>query len=384
MSNTEIEYPVYHENVNQKNDTHLYGSNYFGVDTEQITFMNCTYNYCICFIDIVNSTKNTCDISDSDKIQRYYSIFLNTMASIIKEHNGRVIKNSGDGLLYYFPRTVDLYDELAFQDVIECGLAMIEANGALNLNFNCKGLSSISYRISGNYGKVELAMSLNSYNVDLFGSPVNICSKINHLASSNEMIIHNDLYEVIRNSSFYYDYIFKAVNDKNHEHNESKYIAYSVHRIDDKGKQLEIQDKQKSKIFEIQQNQLNRSNSSFNILLIDDDEDILFAFNSIIKNKGYNVTSFSRPSHALSHFSENNPYFYHLVIMDIRMPELNGIKLYSQIKVLNPDIRVIFMSALNALDEILSIFPEIKYNEIIRKPVEPDILLSNIRSILRC
>jgi DNA-binding response OmpR family regulator len=65
------------------------------------------------------------------------------------------------------------------------------------------------------------------------------------------------------------------------------------------------------------------------------------------------------------------------------MPELNGIKLYSQLKILNPDVRVIFLSALNALEEVLSIFPEIKYSEIIRKPIEPEKLLSNIRSILR-
>jgi DNA-binding NarL/FixJ family response regulator len=82
------------------------------------------------------------------------------------------------------------------------------------------------------------------------------------------------------------------------------------------------------------------------------------------------------------HFSDKNPYFYHLVIMDIRMPELNGINLYSQLKVLNPDVKVLFLSALNALDEVLSIFPEIKYSEIIRKPIEPDALLSIIKSIL--
>ena len=145
---------------------------------------------CVCFVDIVDSTKNTCDINGSDKIQRYYSIFLNTMSSIIKNHNGKVIKNSGDGLLYYFPKTVDSKNELAFQDVLDCGLAtMIEANKSINQNLTQKGLSSICYRISANYGKVELAISENSHNVDLFGPPVNICSKINHLASSNEIIV---------------------------------------------------------------------------------------------------------------------------------------------------------------------------------------------------
>ena len=103
----------------------------------------------------------------------------------------------------------------------------------------------------------------------------------------------------------------------------------------------------KESIIESQQNHRNLNNSSFNILLIDDDEDILFVFNSIISSEGYNVTSFSSSSNALMHFSDKNPYFYHLVIMDIRMPELNGIKLYSQLKVLNPDVKVLFLSALN-------------------------------------
>ena len=64
------------------------------------------------------------------------------------------------------------------------------------------------------------------------------------------------------------------------------------------------------------------------------------------------------------------------------MPELNGIKLYSKLKVLNPDVKVLFLYALNAFDEVLSIFPEIKHSENIRKPVEPDSLLCTIRSIL--
>jgi response regulator RpfG family c-di-GMP phosphodiesterase len=65
------------------------------------------------------------------------------------------------------------------------------------------------------------------------------------------------------------------------------------------------------------------------------------------------------------------------------MPELNGIKLYSKLKLINPDIRVLFLSALNAIDEVLSIFPEIKHGEIIRKPIEPAILLSKVESIMQ-
>jgi two-component system, OmpR family, response regulator ChvI len=387
MSPPNFEAPLYYNNMIKRNEEH-YNNNFNEslLEANQITFLNCTHKYCVCFVDIIDSTKNTNGMMHSDMIQGYYSIFLNTMASIIRFHNGRVIKNSGDGLLYYFPRTVNADNESAFQDVLECGLSMIEENNSLNSNLKNQGLSQISYRISANYGKVELAISLNSHNVDLFGPPVNVCSKINHFASSNQMIVHEDFLQVIRKTPIFNEYFFKVIDSYNgysEMKQESLFQTYSVHRIEDNKKRIEIERNKKKKYFEKQQQQENLPNSEFNILLIDDDEDILFAFKSIIAGEGYNVTTFSSSTYALSHFSDNNPYFYHLVIMDIRMPELNGIKLYSQLKILNPDVKVIFLSALNALEEVLSIFPEIKCSEIVRKPIEPEILLSNIRSMLR-
>ena len=86
--------------------------------SDQITFINYTYSYCICFIDIVNSTLVTKELTNSEKIRRYYSIFLNTMSSVVKQYNGKVIKNAGDCLICYFPRTVIPTNESAFQDVL--------------------------------------------------------------------------------------------------------------------------------------------------------------------------------------------------------------------------------------------------------------------------
>jgi hypothetical protein len=77
----------------------------------------------------------------------------------------------------------------SFHNVLECGLVMIQANSCLNSNLHGNGLSSISYKISAKYGKVELATSTNSNGVDLFGPTVNICSKISRPSLPNEMII---------------------------------------------------------------------------------------------------------------------------------------------------------------------------------------------------
>ena len=65
------------------------------------------------------------------------------------------------------------------------------------------------------------------------------------------------------------------------------------------------------------------------------------------------------------------------------MPGLNGIQLYTKLKVMNPDIKVLFLSALDAVEELLSIFPDIKNSEIIRKPIESQALLLKVKTILK-
>jgi two-component system, OmpR family, response regulator ChvI len=70
-------------------------------------------------------------------------------------------------------------------------------------------------------------------------------------------------------------------------------------------------------------------------------------------------------------------------VMDIRMPGINGIQLYSKLKVMNPDVKVLFLSALDAVEELLSIFSDIKSSEIIRKPIEPQELLAKVSRILK-
>jgi two-component system, OmpR family, response regulator ChvI len=78
-----------------------------------------------------------------------------------------------------------------------------------------------------------------------------------------------------------------------------------------------------------------------------------------------------------------SPYHFDLVLLDIHMPGINGIKLYSKIKVINPDIKVLFISALDACKEMLSIFPDIKSSDIIRKPIGRQHLLSKIKTLLK-
>ena len=349
---------------------------------KEITFINYTYSYCICVIDIVNSTLITKELTNSEKIRIYYSIFLNTMASIIKQHNGKVIKNAGDCLIYYFPRTVHLTNESAFQDVIECGLAMIHANSRVNLCLNKNGLPNVNYRISANYGKVELATSTNSNVIDLFGPTVNMCSKINPLASPNEMVIYKDLYDVIKKASFFENYYFPEMikSDINGKYCIYPYRVYSVHYS---RKPVYNQSVTANEIiFHKNHNKQSKANSSINILIIDDDKDLLYIFSNIIKREGYNTISYSYPFEAWNHFSNASPYYFDLILTDIHMPGINGIKLYYKFKTINPDVKILFISALDAAEELISIFSNIENTDFIRKPVDRKYLLSKIKSVL--
>jgi len=400
MSIISEDYSVYADKDVKKQNTQFLKVENIKIDEKQVTFINYTHRYCVCVIDIVDSTKTTSMIDGSEKIRDFYSIFLNTMASIIKTHNGKVIKNAGDCLIYYFPKTVDGSNESAFKDVIDCGLAMIDSNPTINSRLNENHLPPIRYRISGNYGIMELAMSLNSNNVDLFGPTLNICSKINHLAQPNGMVVYKDLYDILSENQENEEYLFKEIQCNNYDDDDeySKYsdLVYSVHRIEKPTESENVGSDRKTQKLKTQQqqllqqpqqrqqkNQLHQANSCYNILLIDDDTDILFTFTAVIEGEGYHLKSFNNPFEALNHFSQVDPYYYDLVIMDIRMPGMNGIQLYSKLKVMNPDIKVLFLSALDAVEELLSIFPDIKINEIIRKPIEPRNLISKASAIIK-
>lgn len=118
-----------------------------------------------------------------------------------------------------------------------------------------------------------------------------------------------------------------------------------------------------------------------NIILIDDDPDILLTFQSFLSAEGFNVQTFSESYEALK-FLTSRPTQHSVVITDIRMANLNGIQLYQMLKSVHKNMKVIFLSALDSADEILSMFPEIKRSDIIRKPVEKDEFVNRVKSAI--
>lgn len=120
------------------------------------------------------------------------------MATIVRNFGAKIIKNAGDCLIYYFPATSDSADRIAFNDVLECCLTMIEAHRFVNSKLSEEGLPPVNYRISADYGMVAIARSVSSGSDDLFGSTMNRCAKINSKAQDNSMVIGNDLHDIFQ------------------------------------------------------------------------------------------------------------------------------------------------------------------------------------------
>ena len=357
--------------------------------------MNC----CIGFVDMVDSTKVTAEISDRQKIRQYYSIFINTMAILVKNYGAKIVKNAGDALIFYFPDSSDPANEAAFRDILECFTTMILARDVINTKLHSEeNLPSVSYRISADYGRVEVATSTSSKGEDLFGSTMNICAKINSMAEPNGIVIGGDLYQIVKSFSFIIDkYQFRELEGGYSIGFGNRYPLYTaalsndtrgidINRInqlfgsDQTPRIKDVRTKQQS-----QQLQRQQQKYSANIMVIDDEPDILFTYECFLTDEGYNVEAFADPQEALKHFVQLSGAFssyYQLVLLDIRMPRLNGLQLYNTIKTLSPNTKIMFVSALDMAEELTSILPNMKYSDIIRKPVEREYFIRKINSML--
>ena len=173
---------------------------------KSIKFTDDSLKCCVCFIEFQSSIDNTTIADDSSNIREYYSIIINSLSEIIKRYNGKIVKSLGDRLLCYFLNFSDLDNEKAVEEVIECGLEILEKREDMNKElFRENNLPPVeSYKISLDYGVVDLALAGDNYQIDIFGSAVNICSKINSsssLSAHNEIIIGNNFYRIIKSFS---------------------------------------------------------------------------------------------------------------------------------------------------------------------------------------
>ena len=163
----------------------------------EISFSGKVQNYCVCFIDMIGSTKISSDLTPS-QLSRYYELFLNAIALIARNFGAKIVKNAGDALIFYFEDASDPRDAAKFKNVLDCGLTMGIASSSLNAKMLSEHLPPIKYRISADYGPVSVARSQSSQSDDLFGPAMNTAAKINSMARPNSLVIGEGLYHVVK------------------------------------------------------------------------------------------------------------------------------------------------------------------------------------------
>ncbi len=108
------------------------------------------------------------------------------------------------------------------------------------------------------------------------------------------------------------------------------------------------------------------------ILLVDDEEDILFFYRECLKSNGYQKVSFANPIEALNYLDKNeNSSNCSLVITDYKMPRMSGIDLIKRIreKYFASKIKTMLISAYLKTDLLKDNLDLEKIDKVIEKPV---------------
>jgi HAMP domain-containing protein len=189
-----------------------------------LQFSDYSEKYCVCMIDIMNSTKITSKLSDS-QTSEFYRIFLNSTALIVRNFGGIVVKNIGDALLFYFP-IIHSEKELTIKKCLNCCLTLGESHKDIVTKLQNENLPIFDYRTSATFGIVRIARTSTSSVNDIFGATVNRCAKINRTAPANGLIIGEEFYE---NAKALEGYDFKKV-ESDIVSPEHGYIGYIVSR----------------------------------------------------------------------------------------------------------------------------------------------------------
>jgi CheY-like chemotaxis protein len=123
------------------------------------------------------------------------------------------------------------------------------------------------------------------------------------------------------------------------------------------------------------------TNNNEHILLVDDEEDIAKLFKIALERAGFIVDMYNDPLQSLSNYRAG---IYNLLLLDIKMPEMNGFELYKRIRQIDDKSKVCFMTAFEEYyDEFRKIFPDLKNNEcFIRKPISMNDLIKSVKSHL--
>ncbi|MDQ3848601.1 MAG: response regulator [Thermoproteota archaeon] len=117
--------------------------------------------------------------------------------------------------------------------------------------------------------------------------------------------------------------------------------------------------------------------------MVDDEPDIIYSIKKVLETNGFAVDSYTDPILALSNF---RPKLYDLILLDIKMPKMNGLDLYEQVMLVDPEVKVCFLTASELFYEEyrrLETRPRLDKAYFIQKPFPSKELIYQIKEILQ-
>src|SRR4030095_11431857 len=113
------------------------------------------------------------------------------------------------------------------------------------------------------------------------------------------------------------------------------------------------------------------------ILIVDDEPDIAQVLKMGLEDNGFSVDAYNDPLDAISNFKAGS---YDLLLIDIKMPKMNGFELYKKLHQIDEKAKICFITAYELYyDEFKRVFPKIKVQCFIRKPIS----INNLASVIK-
>ena len=120
------------------------------------------------------------------------------------------------------------------------------------------------------------------------------------------------------------------------------------------------------------------------ILVIDDEPDVTYTIKIILEENGFAVYTFTDSILALDNYKAN---FYDLIILDIKMPKMDGFQLYNKIREQDTKVKICFLTAITTFTEDfrkirMTLGKTINEDYFIQKPIKNEDLVKKLTSIM--
>ena len=120
------------------------------------------------------------------------------------------------------------------------------------------------------------------------------------------------------------------------------------------------------------------------IMIVDDNDDVNLTFKIVLGELDHRlrIHSFSDPIDALQSFRRGE---YNLIIIDILMPKMNGFELFDELRKLDSNVKICFLTAAKEIyyeAMIREAFPELDVHYFLKKPITNKDLIKQVSELL--